>query len=116
MFGVLRGSWGWTLFGVVCAAAVLGVSAKLFNRLRHPLWSTGLYVAMGWAVLLAIVPLVERMAPAGLGWLLAGGAAYTLGAVVYHFDSKLRYAHFVWHLFVIAGSTCHFFAALWYAA
>lgn len=116
VFGVLRGAWGWMLFGVVCAAAALGVSAKLFNRLRHPLWSTALYVAMGWAALLAIVPLIERMAPAGLTWLLAGGAAYTLGAVVFHFDSKLRYAHFVWHLFVIAGSTCHFFAALWYAA
>lgn len=116
VFGVLRGSWGWMLFGVVCAAAALGVSAKLFNRLRHPLWSTALYVAMGWTALLAIVPLVERMAPAGLAWLLAGGAAYTLGAVVFHFDSKLRYGHFVWHLFVMAGSTCHFFAALWYAA
>lgn len=116
VFGVLRGFWGWALFGVVSSAAIIGVTAKLLNRLRHPLWSTGLYVLMGWAVLLAIVPLAQRMAPAGLGWLVAGGLAYTLGAVVFHFDSKLRYAHFVWHLFVMAGSACHFVAALWYAA
>ena len=116
VFGVLRGAWGWTLFGIVCAAAALGVVAKLFDRLRHPLWSTGLYVAMGWVALLAIAPLSARMSAAGLAWLLAGGVAYTLGAVVFHFDSKLRYGHFVWHLFVMLGSACHFFAVLWHAA
>ena len=115
LLGVLRGPWGWSLFGMVTAAAVVGVSAKLFNRLQHPLWSTGLYVAMGWLGLVAAVPLVERMSPAGLGWLVAGGLAYTAGAVVFLFDSRLRYAHFVWHLFVLAGSTCHFFAVLWHA-
>jgi hemolysin III len=73
LFGVLRGPLGWTLFGAICAAAVLGVSAKLFNRLQHPLWSTGLYVAMGWMALMAAVPLYERMSAAGLGWLVAGG-------------------------------------------
>jgi hemolysin III len=93
----------------------LGVAAKLFNRLQHPLWSTGLYVAMGWVALIAAAPLVERMSSAGLLWLVAGGLSYTAGAVVFLFDSKLRYAHFVWHLFVLGGSTCHFFAALWHA-
>ncbi|MEJ8826337.1 hemolysin III family protein [Variovorax humicola] len=115
LLGVLRGPVGWVLFAVVTAAAVLGVGAKLFDRLRHPLWSTGLYVAMGWMALIAAVPLYERMSPAGLGWLVAGGLAYTAGAVVFLLDSKLRYAHFVWHLFVLAGSVCHFFAALWYS-
>ena len=115
LLGVLRGPWGWSLFVMVTAAAVVGVGAKLFNRLQHPLWSTGLYVAMGWLGLVAAVPLVERMSPAGLGWLVAGGLAYTAGAVVFLFDSKLKYAHFVWHLFVLAGSTCHFFAVLWHA-
>lgn len=115
-FGVLRGAWGWTLFGVVWAAALLGVAAKLLDRLRHPLWSTGLYVLMGWVALVAAAPLVQRMAGAGLAWLVAGGLAYTLGAVVFLFDSRLRYAHFVWHLFVMAGSACHFCAALWHAA
>ncbi|MET0207586.1 MAG: hemolysin III family protein [Variovorax sp.] len=116
LLGVLRGPWGWGLFAAVTAAAVVGVAAKLFNRLQHPLWSTGLYVAMGWMALVAAVPLYERMSPAGLGWLVAGGLAYTAGAVVFLFDSRVRYAHFVWHLFVLAGSTCHFFAALWHSA
>ena len=110
--GALRGGWGWTIFGIVWGLAALGVTVKLFNRLRHPLWSTGLYVAMGWVVLVAVVPLVQRMPASGLAWLVAGGLAYTLGAVVYLFDSRLRYSHFAWHVFVIAGSACHVMAAL----
>lgn len=115
LLGVLDGAWGWSLFGVVWGAAALGVAAKLLDRLKHPLWSTGLYVAMGWAALIAAVPLFERMSSAGLAWLVAGGLSYTAGAVVFLFDSRFRYAHFVWHLFVLAGSTCHFFAVLWHA-
>jgi hemolysin III len=115
VFGVLHGVWGWSLFGVVWAIAATGVAAKLFDRLKHPLWSTGLYVAMGWVAIVAVQPMLERMPGAGFAWLLAGGLAYTAGAVVFLFDSRVRYAHFVWHLFVLAGSTCHFFAALWYA-
>jgi hemolysin III len=116
LFGVLHGAWGWTLFGVVCAAAALGIVSKLLNLLKHPLWSTGLYLAMGWVALIAVAPLVQRVSPAGLAWLVAGGVSYTAGAVVFLFDSKLRYAHFVWHLFVLGGSACHFFAALWHSA
>lgn len=115
LLGVLRGPVGWTLFGAIWAAAALGVAAKLFDRLRHPLWSTGLYVAMGWMAVVAAVPLYERMSATGLLWLVVGGLAYTAGAVVFLFDSKVRFAHFVWHLFVMAGSTCHFFAVLWHA-
>lgn len=116
LFGALRGAWGWSLFGVLWGAAALGVVAKLFNRLRHPLWSTGLYVAMGWVAVVAAVPLMERLSGAGLLWLLAGGLSYTAGAVVFLFDERLRYGHFVWHLFVLGGSVCHFFAALWHSA
>lgn len=116
LLGVLRGAWGWSLFGVVWGAAAVGIAAKLLDRLKHPLWSTGLYVAMGWVALIAAAPLVERMSPAGLMWLLAGGVSYTAGAVVFLLDSRLRYAHFVWHLLVLGGTTCHFFAALWHAA
>jgi hemolysin III len=115
LLGVLRGGWGWSLFGVVWSAAVLGIGAKLFNRLRHPWWSTGLYVAMGWVALVAAAPLVDRMAPAGLVWLVAGGLSYTAGAAVFLLDHRVRYAHFVWHLFVMGGSACHFFAAYWHA-
>ncbi|HZZ90935.1 MAG TPA: hemolysin III family protein [Usitatibacter sp.] len=112
LLGVLRGAWGWTLFGIVWSAAAFGVVAKMFNRLRHPMWSTGLYVAMGWVALIAAAPLIERLPPGPLAWLVAGGLSYTVGAVVFLLDSKVRYAHFVWHLFVVAGSTCHVFAVL----
>ena len=113
--GVLRGGWGWALFIIVWSAAALGVTIKLLNRLKHPLWSTGLYVAMGWVAVIAAGPLVDRMPVTGIAWLVAGGLSYTLGAVVFLLDHRVRYAHFVWHLFVIGGSVCHFFAALWYA-
>ncbi|MDP3085106.1 MAG: hemolysin III family protein [Rubrivivax sp.] len=112
LLGVLRGAWGWTLFGIVWSAAAFGVAAKLFHRLRHPLWSTGLYVAMGWVALIAAAPLVARLPAATLAWLVAGGLAYTLGAAVFHFDSRLRYGHFAWHLFVMAGTGCHVAALL----
>ena len=115
VLGVLRGGWGWSLFGVVWGCGLLGFTAKLMNRLRHPLWSTGLYVAMGWVAVVAAAPLVARMPGAGLALLVAGGVLYTAGAVVFIFDSRLRFAHFVWHLFVLGGSACHFFAVLWYA-
>ena len=116
VLGVLRGGWGWSLFGVVWAMAALGVLAKLLNRLKHPLWSTGLYVAMGWVAVIAAAPLLARMPGAGLAWLIAGGVSYTAGAVVFLYDSQVRYAHFVWHLFVLGGSACHFFAVLGYAS
>jgi hemolysin III len=115
LLGVLSGAWGWSLFGVVWGAAAIGVGAKLLNRLRHPLWSTGLYVAMGWVALVAAVPLFARLSSAGVAWLVAGGVAYTLGAVLFLFDHRVRYVHFVWHLFVMAGSACHFVAAYWHA-
>lgn len=115
VLGVLHGPWGWSLFGVVWAIAAVGVTLKLLNRLSHPLLSTGLYVAMGWVAVVAAGPLMHRMPAAGLAWLVAGGLSYTAGAVVFLFDSRFRFAHFLWHLFVLAGSLCHFFAALWYA-
>ena len=115
VLGVLRGGWGWSLFGVVWAMAALGMAAKLLNRLKHPLWSTGLYVAMGWVAVIAAAPLLARMPGAGLAWLIAGGVSYTAGAVVFLYDSRVRYAHFVWHLFVLGGSACHFVAVLRYA-
>jgi hemolysin III len=115
VLGVLHGGWGWSLFGIVWTLAALGVLAKMMNRLAHPLWSTALYVAMGWVAVIAVVPLLQRLPGAGLAWLVAGGLAYTAGALVFLLDNRVRYAHFVWHLFVMAGSGCHFWAVLWYA-
>ena len=113
--GVLGGAWGWTLFGIVWGAAAVGVCDKLIGGIRHPRLSTTLYLIMGWAVLIVIRPLVLNMPPNGLLWLVAGGVAYSAG-VVFYTARRLPYSHFIWHLFVLAGSTCHFFSVLWYAA
>lgn len=114
--GVLRGAWGWTLFGVVWGLAVAGVALKAFNTVSHPILSTGLYLLMGWVIVIAVDPLFARVPPAGLLWLLAGGLSYTAGVAFFATDSRLKYGHLIWHLFVIAGTACHFFAVLWYAA
>jgi hemolysin III len=114
--GALGGPWGWTLFGVVWSLAIAGTLLKTFNRLSHPWLSTGLYLVMGWLVLIAAVPLVERVPLPGLVLLAAGGVAYTAGVVFYALDSRLRYFHAIWHGFVAAGSGCHFFAVLNYSA
>ena len=83
--------------------------------MSHPHISTGLYLLMGWLVLIAIKPLVASVPTAGLWWLVAGGVAYTAGVVFYATDSRWRYGHFVWHLFVMAGTACHFVAVYAYA-
>lgn len=114
--GVLRGAWGWTLLALVWSLAVAGVTLKALNRLTHPILTTSLYLLMGWLVVIAAHPLTERVPAPGLLWLVAGGLAYTIGVVFFAFDSRLRYGHFVWHLFVMAGTACHYFAVLWYAA
>ena len=112
----LGGAWGWTLFGLVWSLAVLGVTLKAFDRLSHPGLSTGLYLVMGWLVLIAVVPLVERVPLPGVTLLVLGGLAYTAGVVFFMLDSRLRYAHAVWHCFVATGTGFHFFAVLNYAA
>ena len=113
--GVLRGAWGWTLFGLVWGLALAGILLKAIGGVRYPTLSTCLYLAMGWLVLIAVKPLWLLVPSWGLFWLLAGGIAYTVGVAFFVIDERIRYSHFVWHLFVIAGTTCHFFAVLWYA-
>ncbi|MDB4917817.1 MAG: hemolysin family protein [Gemmatimonadetes bacterium] len=115
MVGALRGAWGWTLLAVIWSLAALGVIAKCALGVRFPRLSTALYVAMGWLVVIAARPLMHNVAPAGLGWLLAGGLCYTGGVVFYATDARIRYGHALWHVFVAAGSTCHVIAVLWYA-
>lgn len=114
--GALGGPWGWTLFGLVWGLAALGIVLKAFDRLSHPWLSTGLYLAMGWLVLIAAVPLFEHVPVTGLALLVAGGLAYTVGVIFFVLDSRLRYAHAVWHGFVATGTGFHFFAVLGYAA
>lgn len=114
--GVLRGTWGWAIFGAVWGLAAAGVALTLFGKNPHPIFATGLYLSMGWLVVIAVDPLFAKMPAAGLRWLLAGGLSYTVGVIFFATDSRLRYGHLIWHLFVVAGTTCHYFAALWYAA
>ncbi|RYY83282.1 MAG: hypothetical protein EOO24_39115, partial [Comamonadaceae bacterium] len=98
------------------AMALVGITLKTFDRLTHPLLSTGLYLAMGWLVLIAAVPLARQVAPMGIALLVAGGVAYTAGVVFFLLDHRVRYAHTVWHGFVMAGTGFHFFAVMGYAA
>ena len=114
--GVLRGAWGWTLLGLVWGLALTGVALKAFEKISHPVISTGLYLFMGWLIVIAADPMYERVPLSGLLWLVAGGVAYSAGVAFFVADSRLRYGHFIWHLFVMAGTACHYFAVLWYAA
>jgi hemolysin III len=113
--GVLNGAWGWSLFGMVWSLAAIGITLKALDRLSHPWLSTGLYLAMGWLVVVAAVPLIERVPLQGVMWLVAGGLAYTVGVVFFVLDSRIRYSHTVWHGFVAMGTVCHFIAVQSYA-
>lgn len=112
--GVLKGGWGWTLFGLVWGLAALGVLLKVFAGIRWHGISTAVYVGMGWLIIIAAKPLWESLPLAGLAWLFAGGIAYTSG-VYFYLKKNMRYGHLVWHLFVVAGTGCHFVAILHYA-
>jgi hemolysin III len=113
MLVTLRGPWGWWLFGIVWGLALLGVSLEAFWVYR-PKWLSGVvYLAMGWLVVVAIKPLVAALPPLGWQLLLAGGLAYTFG-VIFYVLKKVPYMHAVWHLWVLAGSACHFFSVLFF--
>ena len=113
--GVLRGPWGWTLLGLIWALAAVGLSMKAVLRARYNWVSVVLYLTMGWLIVIAAPQVIRAVPVSGLLWILAGGIAYTAGVVFYALE-RLRYFHFIWHLFVVAGSACHFIAVLWYAA
>ena len=113
--GVLRGDWGWTLFGLVWGMAIVGTALKALGGVRYTTLSTWTYLAMGWLVVIAAKTVWTLVPGWGLFWLIAGGAAYTAGAGFFMAE-RIRYFHFVWHLFVVAGTACHFIAVLRYAA
>jgi len=108
----LRGPWGWSLLGVVWCLAVLGGLQELWPIGKARILSVVIYVAMGWIVLVAAVPLLKALGPVGFAWVAAGGLFYTIGIVFYALDTRLTHAHGVWHLFVIAGSVTHYVAIL----
>jgi hemolysin III len=112
--GALRGVWGWTLFSLVWGVAIIGIGFKVLGGLQYRWLSTGLYVGMGWMAVFAIRQFWLHVPLEGLLWIAAGGLAYSAG-VVFYLAKRIRYSHFVWHLFVTAGTACHFCAVLWYA-
>ena len=103
----------WTIFGIEWGAALAGIVFKLRTTGRFRFLSTSAYVVMGWVAITAIVPLVRTLHGLGTMWLAVGGGLYTLGCVFYLWRS-LPYSHMVWHLFVLAGTVCHFFCILWH--
>jgi hemolysin III len=107
--GVLRGPWGWSIFAAIWLLAAVGVVHKLVHGLRYPKLSLGLYLAMGWLIVVAAGPMIHRMALPGLLWLAAGGLAYTTG-VLFYVAKRMPYRHLAWHLFVLLGTGCHFVA------
>ncbi len=112
----LRGPWGWSLFAAVWGLAVLGMAQEIWLARGARILSVVIYLLMGWLALVAVLPLLAALTPAGFAWLAAGGVFYTVGIAFYATDHKLRHGHGVWHLFVLAGSACHFVTVLFYVA
>ncbi|TFF41947.1 hemolysin III family protein [Pseudomonas sp. RIT623] len=112
----LRGPWGWSLFGVVWGLALIGMLQEIKPRSEARILSIVIYAVMGWIVLVAVKPLLRSLGTAGFVWLASGGVLYTVGIIFFALDSRLRHAHGIWHLFVIAGSLMHFVAVFFYVS
>lgn len=110
----LHGPWGWTLFGIIWGMAVIGMLQEIKPRSEARILSIVIYALMGWIVLVAVKPLLAALGTAGFVWLAAGGVMYTVGIIFFALDHRLRHAHGIWHLFVIAGSLLHFVAIAHY--
>jgi len=109
----MRGPWGWSLFGTIWGLAILGIALNFVLIGRSRMLAGLVYIGMGWLVVVAIKPLVATIPPGGIAWLVAGGLFYTVG-VVFYVAKRLPFNHAIWHLFVLAGSACHFVAILLY--
>jgi len=114
--GVMRDYSGWTILGAIWALAFLGFYLMSDGKNPHPILNTLLYLAMGWLILFALEPLISNVPREGIAWILAGGVFYTVGVLFYVTSSRLRFGHLVWHLFVMAGTACHYVAVMRYAA
>ncbi len=109
----MRGGWGWTLFGITWGLALCGIVFKIFFTKRFNILSTLMYIALGWLVVVAAKPIIDSVPTGGIVWLFAGGMLYTSG-VVFYVWRRVPYHHAIWHLFVMAGSFCHFLAVYYY--
>jgi len=112
----LRGGWGWSLFGVEWGLALFGVMLDMLHRKGARAVQVAIYLLMGWLIVIAIPELLQMLPDAGFALLLAGGLFYTVGIIFYAIDERMRHAHGIWHLFVLAGSACHYFAIFLYVA
>jgi hemolysin III len=110
----LEGAWGWTLFGIVWALAIIGMLQEIKPRSEARVLSIVIYAVMGWIVLIAVKPLIAALGMAGFIWLAGGGVLYTVGIIFFAYDSRFRHWHGIWHLFVMGGSLMHFVAVLRY--
>ena len=110
---VLQGFIGWTIFGISWGMAITGITLKIFFTGRYRLLFTLMYLFMGWLIVFAIVPLIEKMPVIGMRWLVAGGLAYSMGAILYAIR-KIPLNHAIFHVFTMVGSICHFIAVYWY--
>jgi len=113
--GVLRGPWGWTLLAIIWSLAAAGIALKCIGGMRFWWLSMVLYLVMGWLAVVAVKPILTLVPLPGILLILAGGIAYS-GGLAFFAAHRMRYNHFIWHLFVIAGTTCHYLAVLWYGA
>lgn len=109
----LNGAVGWTIFGITWVMALSGIVLKLFFTGRYELVSTLMYLFMGWIIVFVISPLIDKLPSGGLLWLVAGGIAYTVGAVLYGIK-KIKFNHAIFHVFVLIGAFCHFVAVYFY--
>lgn len=109
----LNGWVGWVIFGVSWTMALVGITLKLFYTGKYNLLSTLMYVFMGWIIVFAIKPLINSLSADGLWWLMAGGVAYTVGAILYSIN-KIKLNHAIFHMFVLLGSFCHFVSVYFY--
>lgn len=107
----LRGAWGWTIFGIIWSLAIAGIILKIFTVTRYRKLSLILYISMGWLCVIAFNEMINKIPSLSLTLLIIGGMIYTLG-VGFYIWKKLPYGHAIWHLFVLGGSTLHFFAVL----
>jgi hemolysin III len=110
----LRGAWGWSMFGVVWALAVIGIAQEIWYARGARVLSLVIYVAMGWLAVVGVKPLLAALGWDGFAWLAAGGLFYTVGIAFYALEHKVRHGHGIWHLFVLGGSICHYIAVLFY--
>ncbi len=112
----LRGPWGWSLLGAVWSLALLGIAQEIWLAKGARVLSLVIYLLMGWLALVAVLPLWHALTPIGFAWLAAGGVFYTVGILFYAAEEKIRHSHGVWHLFVLGGSSCHFYTVLHFVA